>query len=770
MGTNNSSLDYDQYSDIDKSESLFEKLFMYLYYWPYFLVSVCICLCGAYFYVRSSVPVYTVTAKLLIKSEKNDIAKGKNESSSANSETVIENEIEILKSRSLMQQVVKNLQLWVQYSRVGKLNSEDLYGFAPVKFVLIRPANSFMGQSIEIYIKDRNTFVLSQPKSKGVFPFTKELKSAFGAWKLEPTESLEAYIGSTIQITLTHPAYVADGLRNRIDAYISNSQASIVDLAIKENVPQRGVDVLNNLISVYDQAAIEDKNAATASTLRFIDERLSTVSNELNGFEKKVESYKSSRGLTDISSDSKVFLENVKDNDGRLNELKVQFQVFDQIQRYVQSNGGIGSAPATIGISDPNLVSLVNKLISLQLEKDKLLATTPELNPVFIPLNNQIASVKRTILENIASIKRSLSGTQYQLEGFNNKLEASIKQVPGQEREFISIKRQQSIKEELYIYLLQKREEAVVNHASKLNGSRIIEEAFYGAPVTRNTTYTYALSFILGLLIPGGIIFGKDLLNNRITSSKEIENLIHIPILGELAQQESPTPLIVLDGSRNIIAEQFRILRTNLNYTKGKRQNGNVTLLTSGMPGEGKSFVTRNLGAAFAATGKRSVILELDFRNPSISKYYNLPGEKGISSYLNGEAFIDEIVQPSNVHPDLYVIPTGAIPKNPSELLERPEIDVLFNWLSANFDEILIDTPPVKLVADAMILSRFSNSVLYIMRQSYTYKSDLIYLKQLYQRQKFNNLHVVLNGVSTSGKYGYKGSYNYGYYTKELHS
>ena len=770
MGTIDTNYAYNESFDIDKSEGLFEKLAIYVYYWPYFLVCVCMCMGGAFFYLRSSIPVYTVTAKLLIKSEKNAIAKGKDEGGSTSNETVIDNEIEILKSRSLMQEVVKNLQLWVQYNRVGKLNFEDLYGISPVKFVLTSPAKSFFGQSLEIFIKDKNTFILTQPKSKSIVPFTSELKSAFGTWKLEPTQNLDAFIGSTIQITLSHPAGVADGLNGSIDAYVSNNQASIVDLAMKENVPQRGVDVLNNLIAVYNQAAIEDKNVATANTLRFIDERLLTVSNELNGFEKKVESYKSSRGLTDISADSKVFLENVKDNDGRLNELKVQFQVFDQIQRYVKSNRGTGSAPATIGVTDPNLVALVDKLIGLQLEKDKLLATTPELNPVFIPLNRQIVSVKRTILENIGSIKRSLSGTQNQLEGFNTKLETSIKQVPGQEREFISIKRQQSIKEELYIYLLQKREEAVVNHASKLNGSRIIEEAFYGAPVTRNSTYTYALSFILGLLIPGGFIFGKDLLNNRITSSKEIENLIHIPILGELAQQKSSTPLIILDGSRTIIAEQFRILRTNLNYTEGKRKNGNVTLLTSGMPGEGKSFVTRNLGAAFAVAGKRSVILEMDFRNPSISKYYNLPSEKGISSYLNGDAVFEEIVQPSNVHPDLFVIPTGGIPNNPSELLEKPEIDMLFNWLSSNFDEILIDTPPVKLVADAMILSRFSNSVLYIMRQSVTYKSDLHYLKQLYQRHKFNNLHVVLNGVSMTGKYNYKSNYNYGYYTKEMQS
>ncbi|MDB5012688.1 MAG: hypothetical protein JWQ25_890, partial [Daejeonella sp.] len=389
------------------------------------------------------------------------------------------------------------------------------------------------------------------------------------------------------------------------------------------------------------------------------------------------------------------------------------------------------------------------------------------LNPVFIPLNKQISSVKRTILENIGSIKRSLSGTRNQLEGFNNQWEASIKQVPGQEREFISIKRQQSIKEELYIYLLQKREEAVVNHASKLNGSRIIEEAYYGAPVTRNTAYTYALSFILGLLIPGGIIFGKDLLNNRITSSKEIESLIQVPVIGELVFEHSARPIVMLDGSRTMIAEQFRILRTNLNYTYDEKQSGKVTLLTSGMSGEGKSFVTRNLGAAFAVAGRKSVILELDFRNPGIANFFDLSGKIGISAYLNGEASIAQIIQKSTIHPDLYIISTGLLPTNPSELLEKPEMTTLIAWLRLHFDEILIDTPPVKLVADAMILAKYSHTVLYVMRQAFTYKSDLNYLRQLYQRQKFNNLHVVFNCVAMTGKYGYRYENLSQYYTNE---
>ena len=764
MNTNAMLPIYDEYSEIDLTDSLGDKLAKYFYYWPYFLLCVVLCLSGAFLFLRTAVPVYTVKAKLLIKSEKNEITTAKGESTSPNGETVIENEIEILRSRSLMQQVVNDLRLWVNYTRIGKINSQDLYGASPVQFELLSPTDHLGWQSFEIEIKNNHSFILKQPNSKTLVPFSSELNSSFGSWMLKPTENLNNYIGNTIHITLSPPSAVADDFVGRIYAYLSNDQASIVDLQIAETVPERGADVLNQLIIAYDHAAIADKNKVTESTLKFIDERLTSVGAELNGFEKSVESYKSTRGLTDISSDSKVFLENVKENDNRLNELKVQLQVYDQIQRYIKSPRVTGSAPATIGITDPNLVDLINKLIGLQLEKDKLLATIPEMNPVFIPINKQITSVKRTILENIKGIKRSLSGTKGQLEGFNTKYEASIKQVPGQEREYVSIKRQQSIKEELYIYLLQKREEAVVNHASKLNGSRTIEQAYYGAPVTKNKPFTYALACVMGLLIPGGLIFAKDVFNNRVTTANEIESLIHLPVLGELVFEKSAEPIVMLDGSRSMIAEQFRILRTNLNYTFQADKSGKVTLLTSGMPGEGKSFVSRNLGAAFAVTGRKTVILELDFRKPAIAKYFDLPSRIGISSYLIGEATIEQIIQKSDVHRDLYLISTGPIPNNPSELLEQPEMDVLMDWLRINFDEIIIDTPPMKLVADALILAKYSDAVLYVMRQAVTYKSDLNFLKQLYQRQKFENLQVVFNGVATNSKYGYKNQNPADYY------
>ncbi|MDB5009861.1 MAG: capsular biosynthesis protein, partial [Mucilaginibacter sp.] len=355
--------------------------------------------------------------------------------------------------------------------------------------------------------------------------------------------------------------------------------------------------------------------------------------------------------------------------------------------------------------------------------------------------------------------------TRNQLNKYGSGFESSIKKLPGKEREYISIKRQQSIKEGLYMYLLQKREEVSLNNASKLVGSRVIDAAHYDAPESRNTSFTYALAFILGIILPSGVVFAKNTLNNKVINVQQIEGAVYAPILGELSYQKNMTTIKMLNSSKTMISEQFRILRTNLQNINGKTRDGKVTLLTSGMPGEGKSMITSNLGIVMSAAGRKTVIIDADFRKSSIAKSFNLTGEIGLSDYLNGKEFKDNIIQPSPIYPDLYIISTGSQPDNPSELLEKVEMEELIDWLRFHFDEILLDTPPVKLVADAMILSKFSDVNLYVIRYGYTYKSELKYLNHLYRDQKLKNLNVIFNGVVPQSQYGYSKEYAYQYYT-----
>jgi tyrosine-protein kinase Etk/Wzc len=748
----------------DSMESLPDKLSKFLIYWPLFLLSIALCLGLAYIYVKSAKPVYTITAKLLIKDEKNEQVTDDSHNVFKDSKKV-DDEIEILKSRTLMKQVVNDLQLWTQYQGFDELHDIDIYATTPVNFTLLTPSGQLGGQSIIVTIKDEKTFILKQPHSNETFNYGKQLSNAWGGWELKPTENLKNYIGKTIRINLYSPEAVTDGYLDSFNAFLSNEQASVVELKIREFVPERGEDIVNRIITAYNLASIEYKNRMTENTLHFLDERLASITGELTTVEKHVAGYKSSRGLTDISSESKFYLDNVKDNDSRLNEVNIQLQVINQIQTYVNSANATNNPPATVGISDPGLMSLIDQLIKLQLQRDKLLSNTPEENPIFVPLNRQIKSTKSAIYENIKGIKRSLLATRNQLEKYNLGFESSIKKLPGQEREYISIKRQQSIKEELYIYLLQKREEAALSSASKIVGSRTVDSAHYGAPESLNSKYTYALAFVFGLILPGGIIFAKNSLNNRINETREIEDAVYVPILGELVYKKSKAAVISLDSSRTLISEQFRILRTNLQQINGKTGDGNITLLTSGMPGEGKSMITRNLGAVMAAAGRRTVILEVDFRRPNLAKSLSLEGVRGLSDYLNGNAYKEDIIQDSQVHPNLFVISTGTQPDNPSELLEKPAMEDLLEWLRIHFDEILIDTPPVKLVTDAMILAEFSDVNLYVVRYGFTYKSELKFIKQLYIDQKMKNLHIIFNGISAKGNNSYAKAYAYDYYT-----
>jgi tyrosine-protein kinase Etk/Wzc len=742
------------------------KIRRYLRYWPAFLLSISISLALGYFFVKGGVPVYTVYAKILINNE-NTGQDIKQESSQSSNAKKVDDEIEILKSRTIMEQVVNDLQLWTNYYSVVDLKVKDLYTKSPVKFTLVNGTQRIDGQVIEIYIKDEDTFILKQAHAISTFPFGRNIKSDVGVWKLEPTANLNEFRGQTIRISLDNPQDVTEGCLSTFNAYLTADESSIVEISIKETVPERGSDIINGTIKAYNQASIAYKNKINHSTLNFLNDRLDSITSELNVVEKRVERYKSSRGITDLSSESNLYLDNVKNNDAKLNELDVQLLVLNEIQSYINSPNNDGKVPATTGITDPALLSMVDQLLKLEGQKDKLLANTPDKNPIFIPLNRQINSTKNAIRENVMGIKRSYLATRSQLRKYNTRFESSIKKLPGQEREFITIKRQQSIKEELYMYLLQKREEAGVTNAAKLLDSRVIDEAHFGAPEVHNVNFAYALALVFGAVFPAGVLFIKDSMNNKVSDLYEIEDAVAAPILAELAFHKSQPSVAILEGNRSMFAEQFRTIRTKLHHLNGKGGEGKITLLTSGMPGEGKSMISRNLGAVMAAAGRKTVIIDVDLRKPQLAQAFNLPTEIGLSNYLKGTASIENILQPSLVHPQLYIIGTGSETSDPAELLESPALKELFDWLRIYFDEVILDTPPIQLVTDALILTPFSDTNLYVLRQDHTFKSHFKFINQLARENSLKNLHIIFNGVSNKGGTGYENKYAYQYYAQE---
>ncbi|MBC7915377.1 MAG: polysaccharide biosynthesis tyrosine autokinase [Pyrinomonadaceae bacterium] len=751
----------------DSSSSFRETLDKYFYHWPLFLIGLLITLTCAFIYLKKAKPLYELKATLLIQDEKktSEEEEALQEIDVTNSSKLAENEVEILKSRQLINLVVNDLQLGIGYNQKGRYTDEDLYGRSPVKLTLLRSSGDINGQELEIIIKNRDFFYLKGPNGdQKTFLYNKAYKSSFGTWKLTPTEVVNDFKDSEITITINDTESAATAIQKSLGATLLNKQAPAVSLTISDPVQQRGKDILNHLITHYNKASISEKNRITQSTLSFIDDRLDSLYKELNSAERDVEGFRSSRGLTDISSQSQVYLENVQTNDNRLNEVNVQLNVIQGIERYVNSSRNSNNVPSTLGIEDPALNSSIEQLAQLQLQREKMLATTPEGSPLFESLNRQVQTTKSSIRESIRNIKSSLQGTKGELQSFNSRFESSIKNIPGQERQYVGMKRQQGVKEGLYVYLLQKREEISLSYASTLADARIVDTAYLGFVKKPKEPLIYGMAFLLGLVLPASFMYGRDKIHNRITNRKEIEDVIGNPILGELSYERSTTPIVALDKSNFVIGEEFRALRTNLHFLHEKKQSGRVTLLTSSIAGEGKSFVSSNLALTLAASSRKTVLLELDLRKPKISEMFKLPhAHPGISNYLNGGSAIEDTIQPSGVNPNLDIIGSGPFPSNPSELLELPEVDILFAWLRANYDDIIVDTPPVNLVTDAMILARITDVTLYVIQQGYTYKSLLPFIKKLFTDQNFPKLKVVFNGIE-KGKYGYGRNYGNNYY------
>ncbi len=740
----------------------------YFFHWPLFLLGLSLAFAGAYFYLQIANPVYEINASILVKDQKKSpqekaALQELNQSASAgNAET----EIEILRSKNIVSQVVDDLQLWTSYERSDGLKTEDLYETTPFKFNLLKTAGTLKKQNLEILIKDNRSFELQNENGDvQIFPFNKPVKSSLGSWMLTPTENIDQFIGSVITIHINNQEKVSNEYVKSLDAHLLDKAAPTIGLSITDEVTQRGKDFLNNIIKAYNSATSEEEKRTTKSTIDFIDKRLTSLTGELNSAEREVEGYRSSKGLTDISSQSKVYLENVQTNDGKLNEVNVQLNVIEGIERYVNSASGNQNSPATIGITDPALNSLIEKLSQLQLKRVALLATTPESNPIFEPINRQIKTTKVAIKETIYGIKSSLLNSKRELQAFNNKVESSIKDIPGQERQFVGMKRQQSIKENLYVYLLQKREELSLNYASTQIDARVVDQANVGDKKWPKTSFILAIAMILGLGLPFLIIYLRQAFSNTINERRDIENAVDVRVLGELSYEDLGKEIVVLDNTHHLVGEQFRSLRTNLHYLHDNKNGvGRVTLFTSSVPGEGKSFVSSNLAASLAASGRKTVILEMDLRKPKISKIFNLTtNHLGISEFLSSDLSVDKIIQPSGVNPDLYVVGSGHVPPNPSELLEKNRLNELISHLKDTYDDIIIDSPPLHLVTDAMIIAKFVDVSLYIIKQGHTGKSELSFIRRLQEDEKLPNMNIIFNGIK-NGKYGYGYKYDNSYY------
>lgn len=748
--------------------NLRSALLKYLYHWPLFLLGLCLTFAIAFYYLKVTNPTYEVKAVIAVKdvkktTEEHSALKELEQSSQAK---IAENEVEIISSRKLINQVVNQLQLETSYTSKDGLKTVDLYKNSPISLTLEKEYEADQKSSLNVLVKESGFTLIEQGGSKKDFSYGQSIKGSFGIWKLNPTSKLKDFLGKEIMITISPKAAAAELYQKALQVSLINKLAPTISLSINDKVPQRGQDVLNALISNYILASTSEKSENSNMSIGFIDKKLDSLRTELNVAEGAVEVYKSGNSLTDINSESKSYLESSRINEMKLNDTKVQIDIIEGIESYVNSPQNSNTMPSTIGIADNNLASLIDKLSDLQLQKAKLLATTPESNYIFEPINNQLKITKNAIIGNVRSIKASLLSTKRQLENFNAKVQGSIRQIPGQERQSESLIRQQKAKEDLYNYLLQKRAELSLSYTATLSDARVVDSAYIGSKIWPQTTPIMAVSGLMGLLLPFLIVYTRTTLRNKILTKGDIEKNVKIPILGELPNEYLEKNSLVDHSVNNVLSEHFRAIRTKLYYLNKAKETGRVTLITSSVSGEGKSFVSANLSTSLAFMGRKTILLELDLRKPKLAKVFNLKSRyKGLTEYLSSDINVNDIIQKSNFFEKLDVISAGQPVNNPAELLTLERLSKLIKHLRENYDDIIIDSPPLHLVTDAMIISRLTDITLYVIRQGVTDKAELEFINELEQQNELPNINIIFNGVA-QGKFGYGNHYTSSYYSK----
>lgn len=753
-----------QIYEAENSPNLRVVLMRYARYWKWFVLSVMLAGTAAYVYKLFQTPIYEIKTSLLIKDDKKGLSEDNilKEIDIFAPKKVIENETEILKSYAMMDKVVGGLGLDVQYFRPSATLKEEIYDTSPIRVLVEKASPSLYDSELTIMVEDSRTVRIDD----NTYPINQSIQTPYGRLRIFPRQPLKAGMEPVLVEVLPRQQAVDEFLTN-LTVQSSSKASTVLLLTLEDAVPRRGRAVLNRLISEYNQAAVVDKNIVAANTLNFIEERLRLIAGELTIVEKGVESYKSAEGITDLSSQAQAFLATVQQNDAQLSQASIQLGVIKDIERYVDSKANDrGAAPATLSVSDPVLVGLVGKVSELELQRDQLSRTTTASNPLLQTLDSQIKATKTSLNENIQSLKQSLFGTQQKLRSTNRQLEDRIRTIPRKERKLVDITRQQAIKNNLYTYLLEKREETALSYASTVADSRTIDPPRSSTePVKPVTSTIFMLFGLLGLLLPVGVIAARDTLNDRVSHRSDVEEVSQMPILGEIMASRNMDPMVMISGKRSVVAEQIRTLRTNLQFLRSNPTDSQVVLFTSSISGEGKSFLSLNLGASLALVDRPTVILEMDLRKPKLHTVLNLPNTVGISNYLIQEASLDDILKPVPGFQNYQIITCGPLPPNPAELLSSPRLEQLFVELRQRFAYVIVDSPPIGLVTDAQLIAPFVDATMFMVRHDHTPKAYLRMIDNLWKEHRFQRLNLILNGVGGGESYQY--GYRYGGYYDE---
>ncbi len=746
-----------------------------LHYWYYFAISALICLLIAWLLARYATPVWHVQSKIMVKDSKSSPASAMGGSMGADLSSVLnvksnaDNEIQILKTRSLMQKAVEDMQLNVRTYKIDGFKSKEVFAEAPFTVQAQFKADTLKSIKYDIKVLSADRFLIKND-DEGVnkeVNFNQTIRLPQLDLVLKKLQSVKTT--GTYRIAVQSIDATINDFAKAYSVKLSDKQATTIDLSLDYPHPKKGEVILDRIMHLYLLSNLQNEVVMADSTMAFINARIAIVGKELNSIEKEFERYKSSNNLANIEEQSKSLVLSAREYYDKLNQQEVQLSVVRDLERYVNSpNKKMIPSSLALSTADQSFGQAINSYNDLLINRDKALLSYTEDNPVVQNIDQQIESARRSLLNSVNSYKTSLLTARNQLQKQNADFTGQLKDVPAKERNYLDYARQQNLKEQLYLYLLQKREETAISKTSTLSSSRIIDPAKGEFnPYKPKKFVLYMIGLVIGLILPALYLLLKELFNVRITTKSDIEKGTTAPIIGEIGRNTDKYALVTAKNSRSVVSEQFRAVRTNLQFILNTEKS-NVLLFTSSMSGEGKSFISLNIGAGLALAGKKVAIMELDLRKPKLSESINLSNQNGFSNYvstLGDEVNLDRLLQPSGFHENAFIVSSGPIPPNPAELLMSPKTEKLIDALKGRFDYVIIDCAPIGLVTDALLLEKFADATLYVVRQNYTYKNQLTIISDLQKKNKVKHLYLIVNDIKTEvgGYSSYTQGYGYGY-------
>lgn len=772
--------------------------------WKWIVASMVVCLCCAYVYLQRQTPVYRIQATIMINDEQkgsfqNQMQTLQQDFGIMSTTGGLDNELEVLRSKSVIKQAVIDLGLYTRYSIDNGFfkPASTLYGAYPIKvtiakedlerltagatFTITQPSPESCILSYSYYDKGKHDVVEAREEIKS-FPHT--LSTHIGRLVLSKGELPALAPEQEMHVSIVPPISVAKACLGALSIEPTSKTTSVAYISYLDVNKRRGVDFVNQLVTAYNRENNNDKNFVAMRTEEFIGKRLEKVAAELDEAEEQMAQYKRSSGLINLSGDAQKVMQGSSEYEKQHVEIVTQLKLINYLYDYVSdSNNNLQPIPVNVGLSDAGLTSLIGRYNELVVERNFLLRTASESNPAVVETTTIANLMAEAIKTSIESLRNSLDIRKKDFEQQAKKYDSKLGDAPTQEKVLAGYERQLEVKSGLYMMLLQKREENSIALAATADNAKLIDAALANdGPIAPNRRMIWLVAFAFGIAIPVAVIYLKEILRYKIEGRNDLEKLTKVPVLGDVPVSEdikdNKRTVVVRENSNDLMAETFRAIRTNLQFILDSPEK-KIIQFTSSTAGEGKTFVSSNLAMSLALLGKKVILLGLDIRKPRLAEMFNLADRKrGITLFLSGDANDKELlfsqIMPSGLNANLDILPAGIIPPNPAELLSRKNLDKAMEFLKETYDYIILDTAPVGLVTDTLIIARVTDATVYICRADYTPKSNIELVNSLYKENKLKNMSIVLNGIDMNkkkygyyygyGKYGKYGRYGYGKY------